>query len=298
MPGNNAAVQTHPSLRSVLRPKRVSRSFGGDAVIFLFLLLMSAFMVLPLLYVVSNAFKPLDELYLFPPKFFVRHPTTQNFVDLLNLMNNSWVPFSRYVFNTLFVTAVGTAGHVTLASMAAYVLAKHTFWGSKTLFRIVVLSLMFTPAVTQVPNYLTIARLGWIDSLAAVIVPSFSASLGLYLMKQFIELVHDSLLESARIDGAGEFLIFWRIVMPIVKPAWVTLIILQIQSLWSVSSGYIFSEQLKTLSQAILQIVQGGIARAGAASAVGLIMLIVPLTAFIVSQAQIIETMGSSGIKE
>ncbi len=284
--------------KSILKVKTVNRSLGGNIAIFLLLLIMSAFMVLPLLFVISNAFKPLDELFLFPPKFFVQNPSIQNFVDLFNLMNNSWVPFSRYIFNTIFITVVGTFGHVFFASMAAYVLAKHRFWGSKALFNIVVLSLMFSASVTQVPNYLTIARLGWIDNLSAIIVPSFCASLGLYLMKQFMELVHDSLLESARIDGAKEFQIYWKIVMPVIKPAWITLIILQIQSLWSVSSGYIYSEQLKTLSQAILQIVQGGIARAGAASAVGLIMLSVPITAFVLSQAQIIETMGTSGIKE
>ncbi len=281
-----------------LRGKKVNRGIAGNILSLLFLLIMGAFMFLPLLYVVMNAFKPLEELLLFPPRFFVSHPTTQNFSDLFSLMNETWVPFSRYVANTVFITLVTMLCHIAFASMAAYALAKHTFFGSRFLFKIVVLALMFNGAVTAVPNYLLLADLHWIDTFLSVIVPAIQAPLGLYLMKQFMEPIPDSILESARMDGAGEFRVLWSIVMPQVKPAWLTLIILQIQSLWGMSSNYLISEENKTLAMAMQQIVSGGIARMGAASAVGLVMMIVPIVTFILSQSQVIETMSTSGMKE
>ena len=283
-----------------LRTKRISRSPGGDAFIFTLLFMGAVFMALPMFFVISNAFKPLNELFLFPPKLFVRNPTLNNFKDLFVLISSSWIPFSRYVFNTLFITTAGTLGHVILASMAAYALAKHKFPGSKLIFTTVVLSLMFAPEVTAIPNYLTMSALGWIDTYAAVIVPAWAASLGLFLMKQFMDqMVPDTLLEAAKIDGAHEFTIFWKIVMPIVRPAWLTLIILSFQGLWQSTGGnFIYSEELKTLPYALNQIAQGGIARAGVAAAVALLMMIVPVTVFVINQASVVETMGTSGMKE
>ncbi|SEO18216.1 ABC-type glycerol-3-phosphate transport system, permease component [Amphibacillus marinus] len=282
------------------RPKRkVNRSWFGTLLIFIVLGLFGAFMALPLIYTINNAFKPLDEIFLFPPRFLVRNPTINNFVDLFNLMATSWVPFSRYIFNTLFITIVGTVGHIILSAAAAYPLAKHHFPGKNILFTIVVLSLMFSPHVTAVPNYMTMSFLGWVDTYWAVIVPSFAFSLGLYLMKQFMEQIPDTLLEAARIDGASEYRIFWQIVMPIVKPAWLTLVILLFQQLWGTDGGnFIYSEELKTMNYAMGQIIQGGIARAGAAAAVALMLMAVPIVIFLFSQASIIQTMSSSGIKE
>lgn len=279
--------------------KRLSRSIWGDLFVFLFLGCFGAFMALPLVYTINNAFKPLDELFLFPPKFFVRNPTMDNFFDLFHLMADSWVPFTRYVFNTVFITGIGTVGHVILASAAAYPLAKHKFPGSKLLFTIVVLSLMFSPHVTAVPNYVIMSWLGWIDSYAALIAPALAASLGLYLMKQFMEQIPDALLEAAKIDGASEYRIFWRIVMPLVKPAWLTLVILLFQVLWGTTGGnFIYSEELKTMNYALSQILAGGIVRAGPGAFVALLMMSVPITIFVVSQSNIIETMASSGMKE
>lgn len=256
-------------------------------------------MAIPLIYTINNAFKPLDELFLFPPKFFVRNPTMDNFFDLFNLMADSWVPFTRYVYNTFFITAAGTIGHVILASAAAYPLAKHKFPGSKVLFTIVVLSLMFSPHVTAVPNYVIMSWLGWIDSYASIIVPAIAASLGLYLMKQFMEQIPDALLEAAKIDGASEYRIFWQIVMPLVRPAWLTLVILLFQSLWGTDGGtFIYSEELKTMNYALSQILAGGIVRAGPGAFVALLMMSVPIAIFVTSQSNIIETMASSGMKE
>lgn len=279
--------------------RRVNRSAAGNFFLFAFLAAAGAFSALPLVYAINAAFKPLDEIFLFPPRMFVRNPTLQNFADLINLLGQSWVPFTRYVFNTVFITGVGVVGHVLLASMAAYALAKHDFPGRKVLFQIVVLSLMFAYQVTAVPNYMIMAKLGLVDTYWAVILPAFAYSLGLYLMKQFMEQIPDAILEAAKIDGASEYRIFWSVVMPNVKPAWLTLIILLFQFLWGTDgNGFIYSEQLKTLHYASNQIIQGGIARAGAASAVALILMSVPITLFIFSQSRIIETMATSGMKD
>jgi ABC-type glycerol-3-phosphate transport system permease component len=281
------------------RKKRVNRSFIGSMSLFVMLAAVGTFMIAPLIFTISNAFKPLDEIFMFPPRFFVRHPTLTNFGDLFNLITNSWVPFSRYIFNTVFITGFGVIGHVILASAAAYPLAKHDFKGKKFLFTIVVLALMFSGSVTAIPNYMIMSWLGMINTYWAVIVPAFAFPLGLYLMKQFMEQIPDALLESAKIDGASEYRIFWRIVMPNVKPAWLTLIILLFQLLWGTDgNGFIYSEQLKSLHYALGQIVQGGIARAGVGAAVGLILMSVPITLFVIAQSRIIETMSTSGMKE
>lgn len=277
---------------------RINRSRGGNIASLLMLILLGTFMLLPLIFVASNAFKPLDELFIYPPRLFVRHPTTDNFNDLMVIMAQSWVPFSRYVFNTLFLTAMGTLGHLLLASMAAYALARHQFPGSRLIFSTIVLSLMFTPAVTGIPVYILISKLHLLDTYAAVLLPAMQYSLGLYLMKQFLETLPDSVMEAARIDGAGEIRIWWSVAMPMVKPAWLTLIILMIQSLWNIISPYTYSEELKTMPQALQQILTGGITRTGVSAAVSLLILSVPLITFIFSQSRIIETMNASGIKE
>lgn len=282
-----------------IKRRKPNRSWGGDLGTLSVLVIFGIFMALPLVYAINSAFKPLDEIFLFPPRFFVRNPSMDNFQDLMFLMGQSWVPFSRYMFNTLFITIVGTTGHVLIASMAAYVLAKHKFPGHKVIFNVIVLSLMFSPHVTAIPNYLIMSKLGWIDTYLSLIVPAFATPLGVFLMKQFMEQLHDSVLEAARIDGAKEITIFFKIVMPMVKPAWFTLIIFSIQGLWNTTGGsFIFAEELKTLPYALQQVLQGGIARAGVGAAVALLMMIVPITVFIITQSNIIETMATSGLKE
>ncbi|WP_407647327.1 carbohydrate ABC transporter permease [Gracilibacillus oryzae] len=279
--------------------KKLNRSFTVTFLMFVFLALFGAFMALPLVYAVNNAFKPLDELFIFPPRFFVRNPTLDNFFDLVSLMGNSWVPLSRYITNTLFITIAGTVGHILLASAAAYPLAKYRFFGSKAIFSIVVLSLMFSPHVTAIPNYMVMSWLGWINTQASIIVPSLAFPLGLFLMKQFMEQLPNALLEAAKVDGASEYRIFWSIVMPNVKPAWLTLMILQFPMLWGTDGGnFIYSENLKTLHYALGQIIQGGIARAGVGAAVALFIMIVPITLFIISQSSVMQTMANSGIKD
>ncbi|SHI13672.1 ABC-type glycerol-3-phosphate transport system, permease component [Butyrivibrio fibrisolvens DSM 3071] len=276
-----------------------SHSLVGDVFSIALLVILGSFMALPLVLAISNSLKPLEELFIFPPRFFVRNPTLDNFHDVFVLMSGSWVPFARYTFNTVFITLVGTFGHLIIASLCAYALAKYKFPGQKVIFWIIVTALMFSTQVTAIPNYLIMSKIGWLDSYASLIVPAIAKPLGLFLMKQFMEQLPDSLLEAARIDGASEFKVFWKIAMPQVKPAWLTLIIFCFQDLWNLQgSNYIFSEELKTLPYALSQISAAGIARSGATAAVAVIMMIVPIAIFIASQSNIIETMASSGIKE
>ena len=274
------------------------RSIGGNVVLFLVLAGTGFFMLLPLIFIAGNAFKPIDELFIFPPRLLARHPGFDNFKSMFLIMSQSWVPFGRYIFNTVFLTAAGTAGHLLLASMAAFVLAKHNFPGRNILFHMVVLSLMFTPAVTGVSNYIIMSKFHIIDTYFASLLPALQMTLGLYLMKQFMEGLPDSVLESARIDGAGEMTLYAKIAMPMVKPAWITLVVLTAMALWSSSTPLVYSEELKSMPQAMSQILAGGIIRTGASAAVALFMLIVPLVLFIFSQSRIIETMNSSGMKE
>ena len=257
-------------------------------------------MFLPMYYVVIQSLKPLDELWMYPPRFYVMAPTFKNYRDLFTLMNISWVPFSRYIFNTVLTSIAGTFGHLLLASMAAYALAKIKFPGRDLMFQAVQMSLMFNATVTAITQFILMSALGWLDSYLAIIVPAWCSSLGLYLMKQFMDTnVNDSVLESARLDGAGEFKTFWVIAMPMVKPAWLTLIIYSFQGLWNAgASMYIYSEQFKSFNYAIGQILAGGIKRQGAAGAAQVIMMLVPITVFVISQSNIIETMGSSGMKD
>ena len=278
---------------------KTGRSFWGDLLNFLFLAILGIIMLIPVVFSVSNAFKPLDELFVFPPRFFVRHPTFANFRILPSLFSDSLVPLSRYILNTLFITIAGTAGSIIIASMAAYVLEKKKFRMREGIFKLVVNTLMFTPAVTAIPSFLIMSKLGFINSYAAILIPTIGSSLNVFLMKQFMVGVPNTILEAARIDGSGEQRIFWSIVMPSVKPAWMTLIIFCIQNLWGATGGnYIYNEELKTLPYALSQVMSAGLVRAGASAAITTLMMIVPMCVFVITQSNIMETMMSSGIKE
>ena len=278
----------------------LNRSAGGDAGISFFLIVMGLFMFIPMLYAVLQSLKPLDELWVFPPKFWVEDPTLDNYFDLFRLMNTSWVPFSRYIFNTVLISVVGTAGNLVLASMAAYVLSKMRFPGRAIMFELIVKSLMFNSTVGAITSFLIMINLKLVDTYLAVIIPAWGSTLGLYLMKQFMESsVSDAVLESARLDGAKEFRIFLQIAMPMVKPAWLTMIVYTFQGLWNAGASiYIYSEELKTFNYAIGQILAGGIVRAGASAASTVVMMLVPIMVFVITQSNIIETMSSSGMKD
>ncbi|HBG65937.1 MAG TPA: carbohydrate ABC transporter permease [Treponema sp.] len=291
--------QTKTTVRHSKYRRGPIRSIGGDIGIYIFLSLCSIVMVFPIVFAISSSLKPLGELLKQPPTFWPRNPTFRNYSDLFITLTQSWVPFSRYIFNTLFVTAVGTIGHVIIASMAAYVLAKYDFPGGKAFFKLAVVALMFSGYVTGIPNYLIMCRLHMVDTYWSLILPAIGGSLGLFLMKQFMDGFPMSLIEAAKIDGAHEFLIFWKLVMPNVKPAWLTISIFSITALWNnPQTTYIYTESKKMLRYAMDQIMAGGIARTGQAQAVVVVSMSVPIIFFICSQSQILETMATSGLKD
>ena len=276
------------------------RSRWGNIINFLFICLVGVFMLFPLVYVINNAFKPMDELFMFPPNFFVRNPTLDNFTNISVLMSQSWIPCSRYVFNTVFITVAATFFHIIFASLAAYVLEKREFPGAKPIFKVMEVSLLFTTTATAIPNYIIMSKLGMIDTYWALIVPYVGSSMGLYLMKQHLSsTVPNALLEAARIDGASELKIFRSIVMPLAKPAWLTMMLFAVQTMWSQQgASQIFKEAYKPLTYALNQIVTGGVARAGAGAAVQLIIITPPILLFVLIQTQVLDTMASSGMKD
>ena len=285
--------------KHLITRRHPNRSIAGDIGIYLLLILFGIAMIFPLVYLVGSSLKPLDELFRFPPPVWPSHPTLDNFSDLFVTMGQSWVPFSRYLVNTVFITVVGTFGHLMIAGMAAFVLAKYEFPGGRMFFAVVTTCLMFSGYVTGIPNYLIMSRLGMVDTYWALILPAFAAPIGLFLMKQFMEGLPTALIEAATIDGASRFRVFWSIVMPNVKPAWLTMIIFSVQSLWNNSAAtVIYSEAKKTLVYALTQIQAGGIARTGQMAAAQVIIVAVPILIFVFSQSRILETMASSGIKD
>lgn len=282
-----------------IKKKRYSKSVFGDVTIGVVLILFGAFMFLPFVYAMVQSLKPMEELFLFPPRFYVKNPTFDNFYQLFQLTNNLWVPFERYVFNSVFVTVIGTFANVVFSSMAAFPLAKFRFPGSKLLSNIVVLALLFVYEVTYIPQYIVMSKLGIIDSYWAILLPAIATPLGLYLMRQFMTQLPDSMIESATVDGAGLFRTYWSIIMPNCKPAWFTLIIFSFQSIWNRDSlNLIYSEDLKVLPTIFKQISSSSFARVGVSSAAAVLLMIPPILIFIISQSKVLETMAFSGIKE
>lgn len=283
-----------------VRKKRVSRSLSGNFLVLFFLGLMSVFMVLPLVYTVVTAFKPANELFLYPPRFFVQNPTTENFSTMMRLAQDMWVPFERYLFNSVAIAAVGTVSYVIIASMAAFALAKYPQKWLKVFYSIVVWAILFRQEVTAIPQYIIISNLGMINTYWAILLPLMSGSFGVFLVRQFVvTAVPDSIIEAARIDGANEYKTFFSIVMPMIKPAWLTLSIFTFQNFWNASGvTYIYDESMKVLPVMLRQIAaDGNIARAGAGAAVALVLMIPPIVFFLFSQSSVLETMSHSGMK-
>lgn len=278
------------------------RDISGK-VLFVLLTGFGLLMLAPLVYLISTAFKPKAELFLFPPRFFVINPTTRNFTDLLSVTDSSLVPFSRYIFNSVIVSFVVVLGGIIIGSLAAYPLSKHKGMPfGQFIFKLIILALMFAPTVTQIPQYLVMTKLGMMNTYWALILPSLASPIGLFLMKQFLDQIPDALLEAARIDGATEWFTYRRIVLPLLQPAIATYALFSFIGAWNDSwaaSVFTTSEQMKTLPFAI-QSISGGvndIARAGALAAAGFLMIIPTLIMFIVTQRKVMETMAHSGIK-
>ena len=275
----------------------LNRSAAGDTGITIILILLAIFMFLPMWYTLITSLKPLGEMNMTPPKFYVIKPTLKNYMDLFTNINATWVPISRYIFNTIYISLMATLGCLVFGSMAAYAISKVRFPGHKFIMNLIVYSLMISSTVSGITNFIIYVFLGWLNTYTISIVPVWASTLGLYLMKQFIDAnIPDEMIEAARVDGAKEFYIYLRIVMPLVKPAVLTMIITVFQQVWNAgASGYVWSEQLKTFNSAINTILTTS---PGAASAAMVLMMSVPIIVFVVSQSQIVETYASSGMKD
>ena len=280
--------------------KRFTRSKAGNFFYLLFLVLAGLFSMLPLIYAVLTSFKPIDELLIFPPRFFVQRPTISNYLALPDLLSNLQIPLSRYIVNSLMIAVVTTFLYIISSSLAAFALSKGKFRGRKAYFWVIQLALMFNSYTLSIPCYLVYSKLHLIDTYWIYILPHLASTLGVFLMKQYMEgYVPDTLLEAAKMDGAGYFRVFWNIVMPIVKPAWLTLMLFGFRDIWAVSpNSTIFTEELKTLPMITSQISAGGMARAGSSMAMTVIMMIPPILVYLVSQSNVMEAMTSAGIKE
>ena len=279
--------------------RQAGRRIGGTVAIFIFLFVLGAFMVLPIYLTVVMSIKPVEELFIFPPKLYAIRPTLDNFRDMFRALNSNRVPFSRYVFNSVAVTVSVTVLQCIFSSMAAFVLAKCHFPGSKLINSIIVIALLYQSNVIYIMQYIVMAKLGLIDNPLALILPSVASPMGLFLMRQSISQVPDAMIEAAKVDGAGLFRICWQVVMPNQKPALMTLIIFAFQAAWNIQTGtLVFREQYKTLPTVVTQAAASGLARAGVAMAAAVFMLVPPIVIFMLAQRQVIETMAHSGIKE
>lgn len=285
--------------RRVFYKRRISRSFKGDLLLVIVLAIFGAFMALPFLYAIMQSLKPMEEIFAFPPRFFVINPTLENYYMLTQAIGGTWVPVGRYALNSLIVLVVATSGHIIIAAMGAFPLAKMHFKGRRFISNLITYSLLFTAPVTAFPQYVIMAKTGMIDTYYALILPSLAAPIGIFLLKNFMVQIPDTILEAARIDGATNFQMLWRIAIPNVKPAILTLVIFTTQAIWNgANTNFIYSEQLKPLPTMLNQVAAAGMARAGVAAAVAVVIMMVPISIFIASQNRIIETMAYSGIKE
>ncbi len=279
--------------------RQAGKKHGGTVVIFIILLILGLFMLMPIYLTLVMSVKPVEELFVFPPKFYTLRPTLDNFSDMFRDLNSNRVPFSRYVFNSIFVTFTVTFLQCIFASMAAFVLAKCKFPGSKILNKVIVVALLYQSSVIYIMQYIVMAKLHLIDTPAALILPSIASPMAVFLMRQSISQIPDSMIEAAKVDGAGLFRICWQIVMPNQKPALMTLIIFAFQGAWNIQSGaLVFQEQYKTLPTVVSQAAASGMAKAGVAMAAAVFMLLPPVVIFVLAQRQVIETMAYSGIKD
>ncbi len=286
-------------LGTKINPSRYNRSQLKYIIILTPVLL---FMTLPLIYIFNYAFKPLEELFYYPPRFFVRRFTLQNFVRLFSVTGSSGIPMSRYLFNSIVVTVLVIVASVIISTLAGYALSKLEFKGKRFMNKVNTLALMFVGIAVMIPRYLVIEKLGLIDNFFVHILPYLAVPVGLFLIKQFIDQVPNELLEAARIDGASEFQIYWRVVIPLIKPAIATVVILAFQTVWNsadTSATYINNDALKTFAfyMNTLTANTNGVAGQGMAAAASLIMFLPNLVIFIVMQSKVMDTMAQSGIK-
>lgn len=283
--------------------KRLRKFSPMEKISIALLVLLSIFMLLPLIYIFNHAFKPYHELFIYPPNIFVREPSIQNFIELVNITKSTAVPVTRYVFNSLVVTALAVVAITIVSAMCAYPISKHKFPGHKAVFATILLTLLFVPEVVSIPRYLIVSHLGIFNTYWGHVLPLVAVPTGVFLMKQFIDQLPDELLDSAKIDGAKEFTLFLRIVIPVIMPAVATVGIIAFNSAWTngeTSSMFMQDEEMRTFPFYVETLTSGlanSVARQGAAAAAAMILFLPNLIMFLAFQSKVIATMAHSGIK-
>lgn len=281
-----------------VNPKRFHRN---QLPFYLYLVPVAIFMGAPIIYIINHAFKPMDELYAFPPKFFVSNPSLINFRNLFQTAAGSSIPISRYVFNSLIVTVAVVLLSIIISTMAGFALSKMKFKLKNTIFEVNNAALMFVATAVTIPRYLTISTVGIMDTYLAHIMPLIAMPVCLFLIKQFIDQVPNSLIEAAQLEGAGSFRIYRKIIIPLTKPAIATGAILAFQAVWTnveTSSLFTSSEGIRTLSFYMNTLTGVGTVQGqGMAAAAALIMFIPNLLLFVVMQSSVMNTMAYSGMK-
>ena len=257
---------------------------------------------LPIVFIFSQALKPVNELYLYPPRFFVSNPSLNSFRKLVETMNSSDVPIYRYFFNSIMSTLLTVLCTVAITAFAGYALAKKKFRTKNLIFSINTMALMFVGAAVKIPKYLIVYGTGLIDNFAVHVIPALAMPVGLFLVKQFMDQIPDELLEAAQIDGATDWYTFRKIVVPLSKSALATVVILTFQTAWNTieaSELYLNHDNLKTFAYYMSTLTTTGndVAGIGMAAAATLIMFIPNLIIFIVMQNNVMSTMAHSGIK-
>lgn len=261
---------------------------------------LACFMALPLVYLVVTAFKPLDELFLFPPRFFVKNPTLQNFTDLVATLDSNTVPFTRYLFNSTLVTILSVLGSVVTCTMAAFVAEKLKPRGMHAFSRIVTYALMFSAPAAQIPIYLIVSELGMINTYWSLIIPKIAVPMYFFLYQQFVSQIPDELIESARLDGCSNMRLFVKIIVPLTKAAISTIVVFAFVANWNDSFSpmiYIQKQAMKTLPIILQTIGTGGVARAGAGAAAVFLTTLPTIGLYVAMQSRVLKTMAYSGIK-
>ena len=279
------------------------KGFHKDQIKFYIILIpLALFMALPIVYIINHAFKPLSELYAFPPKFFVTNPTLDNFRSLAKISNGSIISIGRYAFNSILVTIAVVLLNVFFGTMAGFALSKLDFKGKNLIFEINTISMMFVPAAMLIPRYLVIDKIGIMDTYLAHIMPLLAMPVGMFLVKQFIDQVPNELMEAASIDGASKWVIYRKVILPMIKPAVATVCILSFQQVWGnleTSNMFCTRESMRTLAFYMSTLISANntVAGQGVAAAAALIMFVPNILLFILLQSQVMNTMAHSGIK-
>jgi multiple sugar transport system permease protein len=294
---------------------RISRERLVRWLVLIPVLCMGVVMLAPYYWMVIGAFKSEAELSRVPPTFFVDQPTTHSFYNpdaedmssrategLFQRFPNTEGGFARYYLNSIMVAGSITVGALLIASMAAFVLAKHRFPGRQVFFIVFVASMMIPWQVTLITGYLVVKELGWLDSYTVLIVPALPRAFALFFLRQYMLSLPDDLLDAARVDGASEFRIWYQVVLPLVGPALVAVGIFIFLADWNNLVWplvTITSEELRTLPLVLSTMIGpfSGAPDLGVTMAAALIVSLPTLVLFIVFQKQFVRGIALTGMK-